>query len=110
MRIASIEERRQFYSGEFTLTKIRDWFRGWQSPLVFAAVIGRHTGLAPNKYRRELARPIVIDEYRSLFELKDYLIDFRPESADYDRNVYKDWHRARSARHLKEQSRHSFHH
>ncbi|OLE91482.1 MAG: hypothetical protein AUF79_04260 [Crenarchaeota archaeon 13_1_20CM_2_51_8] len=108
MRIASIEERRQFYSGEFTLTKIRDWFRGWQSPLVFAAVIGRHTGIAPKKYRRELARPIVIDEYRSLSELKNYLIDFRPESAYYDRNVYKDWHQARSAEHDKAQLGHSF--
>ncbi len=47
------------------------------------------------KYRRERARTIVIDEYESLSEMRNYLIDFMPESAYYDRNVYKDWDQAR---------------
>ena len=96
MRIASLSERREFYSREFSLAKIRDWFRGWQSPIVFAVVIGRHTRIAPRKYLRERARTIVIDEYEGLSEIKNYLIDFRPESVYYDRNVYKDWDQARS--------------
>jgi DNA primase catalytic subunit len=96
MRIASLRERREFYSREFSLVKIRDWFRGWQSPVVFAVVIGRHTRIAPRKYLRERARTIVIDEYDGLSEIKNYLIDFRPESVYYDRNVYKDWDEARS--------------
>jgi DNA primase catalytic subunit len=95
MRIASLSERGQFYSREFNLAKIRDWFRGRHSPVVFAVVIGRHTGIAPKKYRRERARTIVIDEYEGLSEIKNYLIDFRPESVYYDRNVYKDWDQAR---------------
>jgi DNA primase catalytic subunit len=95
MRATSVAERRQFYSDEFSLSRIRDWFRGWQSPIVFAVVIGRHTGIAPEKYRRERGRTIVIDEYESLSELKKYLTDFRPESVYYDRNVYKDWDQAR---------------
>ena len=95
MRTSSIEERKEFYSREFSLAKLRDLIKGWQSPIVFAAVIGRHTGLAPRKYRRERARTIVIDEYESLSELKNYLIDFRPESAYYDRNIYPDWDQAR---------------
>jgi DNA primase catalytic subunit len=96
MRIASLRERGQFYSREFGLAKMRDWFRGWQSPLVFAVVIGRHTGIAPRKYRRERARTIVIDEYERVSEIKNYLSDFLPEAAYYDRNVYKDWDQARS--------------
>jgi DNA primase catalytic subunit len=95
MRIASLSERREFYSREFSLAKIRAWFRGWQSPIVFAVVIGRHTRIAPRKYLRERARTIVIDEYEGLSEVKNYLIDFRPESVYYDRNVYKDWDQAR---------------
>src|SRR6266566_5139313 len=95
MRISSLDERREFYSHEFSLTRIRDWFRGWRSPVVFAAVIGRHTGISPMKYRRERARTIVIDEYESLSEMRNYLIDFMPESAYYDRTVYKDWDQAR---------------
>ena len=47
------------------------------------------------KYRRERARTIVIDEYESLSEIRNYLIDFMPESAYYDRNVYKGWDQAR---------------
>lgn len=95
MRTSSIEERKKFYSLEFSLAKVSTSFKGWQSPVVFAAVIGRHTGLAPRKYWHERARTIVIDEYEGLSEVKDYLIDFRPESAYYDRNIYPNWSQAR---------------
>src|SRR5438552_15137292 len=95
MRISSLGERREFYSHEFSLTRIRDWFRVWRSPIVFAVVIGRHTGISPMKYRRERGRTLVIDEYESLSEMTNYWIDFMPESAYYDRNVYKGWDQAR---------------
>ena len=95
MRISSLGQRRQFYSREFNPTEVRKWFRGWHSPIAFAAVIGRHTGVAPQKYRRDRVRTVVIDEYESLAEVKNYLIDFMPESAYYDRNVYKDWDQAK---------------
>src|SRR5947207_14609974 len=91
MRISSLGERREFYSHEFSLTRIRDWFRGWRSPVVFAVVIGRHTGISPMKYRRARALAIVIDEYENLSEMKNYVIDFKTEAAYYDRNVYNDW-------------------
>ena len=95
MRISSLSERKKFYSQEFSVAKISDWFREWHSPIVFAVIIGRHTRLAPAKYLRERSRTIVIDEYQGLGELKKYLIDFRPESVYYDRNVFKDWNQAR---------------
>lgn len=95
MRICSLSERKEFYSREFSLAEMGDWFREWHSPIVFAVIIGRHTGLAPGKYLRERSRTIVIDEYEELSEIKDYLIDFRPESVYYDRNVYNDWDQAR---------------
>jgi DNA primase catalytic subunit len=95
MRISSLDERERFYSREFSLAKVRAWFKGWQSPIVFAAVIGRHTGVAPKKYRPDRRRTIIIDEYENLTEVKNYLIDFRPESAYYDRNIYTDWDQAK---------------
>ena len=98
MRISSLDERKRFYSHEFNFAKVRDWFKEWQSPLVFAAVIGRHTGVAPKKYRSERARTIVIDEYERISEIKNYMMDFRPESAYYDRNVYSDWDQAKRFR------------
>jgi len=96
MRIASLKERVEFYSREFSIAKIHDWFRGWESPVIFAVIIGRHTRIAPRKYRGELTRTIVIDEYEGFSEIKNYLIDFVPEAVYYDRNVYKDWDQARS--------------
>src|SRR5207244_12594322 len=90
MRISSRGERREFYSHEFSLTRIRDWFRVWRSPIVFAVVIGRHTGISSMKYRRERGRTIVIDEYESLSEMRNYLSDVMPESATCDRNGYED--------------------
>jgi DNA primase catalytic subunit len=95
MRISSLDERERFYSREFGLARVRDWFKGWRSPIVFAVVMGRHTGVAPKKYRYDRARTIVIDEYEGLSEIKNYMIDFRPESAYYDRNIYTDWDQAR---------------
>jgi DNA primase catalytic subunit len=95
MRISSLDEREWFYSREFRLAKVSDWFKGWRSPIVFATVIGRHTGVAPKKYRQDRARTIVIDEYETLTEIKNYMIDFRPESSYYDRNIYTDWDQAR---------------
>jgi DNA primase catalytic subunit len=98
MRISSLNERERFYSSEFNLARVRAWFEGWRSPIVFAAVMGRHSGVAPKKYRHERARTIVIDEYENLTEIKNYMIDFRPESAYYDRNIYTDWDQARRFR------------
>ena len=108
MRVSTLDERRQFYSREFNLTKVREWFREWKSPIVFAAVIGRHASIAPRKYRREHSRTLVIDEYDSLSEIRNYLIDFKPESAYYDRNIYKDWEQARSIGNDTTQLGHSF--
>jgi len=108
MRVSTLDERRQFYSREFSLMKVREWFRGWKSPIVFAAVIGRHTRIAPMKYLRERSRTLVIDEYGSPSEIRNYLIDFKPESAYYDRNVYNDWEQARSSGNDTAQLGHSF--
>ncbi len=95
MRPASIDERRRFYAREFNPDKLDKWL-GWSSsPIVFAVVIGRHTGIFPREYRSEWRRTILIDEYKDLREVKRYLVEFRPESAYYDRNVYKNWDQAR---------------
>ena len=95
MRPASIAERRQFYEKEFNAKSMSKWFREWSAPIVFAVVIGRHTGIAPRKYRRRWKETILIDEYSDLEEVREYLLDFRPESVYYDRNVYRNWQQAR---------------
>jgi DNA primase catalytic subunit len=95
MRPATVRERTDFYKHEFSADSVRRWFRGWEYPIVFAAVIGRHTRIYPPEYRNDWRRTILVDEYEDLTELRKYLLDFRPESAYYDRNVYRDWSQAR---------------
>ena len=95
MRPASIDERERFYRREFDLAKLEKWLLWNSSPIVFAVVIGRHTGMFPREYRREWKKTILVDEYRDLDDVKRYLAEFRPESAYYDRNVYRNWDQAR---------------
>src|SRR2546430_16479745 len=80
MRPATVQERYEFYHQEFRTNLVRDWFRGWTTPIVFAVVIGRHTEIFPVEYRRERSRTILIDEYEGLRDLRQYCMEFRPES------------------------------
>jgi len=86
MRPATVQERYEFYHQEFRTNLVREWFRGWTTPIVFAVVIGRHTKIFPVEYRRERSRTILIDEYEGLRDLRQYCMEFRPESVYYDRN------------------------
>jgi DNA primase catalytic subunit len=95
MRPASIRERDEFYRLEFKTNRVREWFRGWTKPIVFAAVIGRHTKIFPAEYRKDKDRTILIDEYETLEDLQRYCLEFSPESVYYDRNVYEGWDEAK---------------
>jgi DNA primase catalytic subunit len=95
MRPATVQERYEFYQREFKTDLVREWFRGWARPIVFAVVIGRHTEIFPAEYRGDRYRTILIDEYEGLQDLRQYCMEFRPESVYYDRNVYTNWEEAR---------------
>jgi len=88
MRYATLEERKQFYTEEFSLPKVQDWLALLKGKVKFAVVIGRHTKIYPEKYREDAGTTIIIDEYTSLDEVRDYMTEFLPEAAYYDRNVY----------------------
>ena len=95
MRYSSLIERESFYREEFNLKKVTEWIqkRGHSECLVFATVIGRHTKIYPSKYREDASTTIIIDEYENLEDLRRYLIDFKPESVYYDRNIYNGDHK-----------------
>ncbi len=95
MRPVSLQERYEYYRREFRTSLVRQWFRGWTRPIVFAVVIGRHTKTFPAQYRKDRDRTILIDEYDTLQDLQRYCLEFRPESVYYDRNVYENWDQAR---------------
>ena len=88
MRYATLEERQEFYNQEFDLQKVADWQRGWPGKIKFAVIMGRHTGIYPEKYAADASTTIIIDEYQNLQDVRAQVLDFLPEAVYYDRNVY----------------------
>ena len=88
MRYSNVEERKQFYTQEFNLQKVAQWFEGRTDRIQFAVIIGRHTKIYPEKYKEDASTTIIIDEYEDLQEVKGDIIEFLPEAVYYDRNVY----------------------
>jgi DNA primase catalytic subunit len=88
MRYATLEERKQFYASELELSKVAGWFGDRKDKIKFAVIIGRHTKIFPEEYKEDADTTIIIDEYKSLNEVRNEIVEFRPEAVYYDRNVY----------------------
>jgi len=88
MRFSTLKERTEFYSFEFNLGKVADWFGNQAVGTKFAVVMGRHTGVFLKEYREDSGTTILLEEYKSLAEVKTQVLRFLPESLYYDRNVY----------------------
>lgn len=90
MRYATLKEREKFYLTDFDDAKVKEWFQNWSTKAVvkFAVIIGRHTRIFPRKYKEDASTTIIIDEYENLKDVHAQILEFLPESAYYDRNVY----------------------
>jgi DNA primase catalytic subunit len=88
MRVATLEERREFYSREFDLGRVAGWFGNQAVGTKFAIVMGRHTGVFLKEYREDADTTILLKAHKSLAEVKTQALRFLPESLYYDRNVY----------------------
>ncbi|MCW4000513.1 MAG: DNA primase [Candidatus Bathyarchaeota archaeon] len=88
MRYATLEERREFYTEEFDLGSVAEWFGQNLPGTKFAVIIGRHTQIFPEKYREDAQTTIIIDEYQGLADVQAQVLEFLPEAVYYDRNRY----------------------
>ncbi|MEM2961143.1 MAG: DNA primase [Candidatus Bathyarchaeia archaeon] len=88
MRPSTLEERREFYRDEFNLKSVEDWFRCCRGKVIFAVIIGRHTRIYPPEYEEDASATILIENYRDLEDVRGWILEFLPESAYYDRNIY----------------------
>lgn len=90
MRYSTLKERKEFYQNEFDVTELNEWFRNWslKGHVEFAVIIGRHTRIFPREFEEDVSTTIIIEEYKSLRDVKAQILEFLPESAYYDRNVY----------------------
>ena len=83
-----MDERKQFYAQEFDLQKVAGWFMGELGYTKFAVIIGRHTKIFPEKYREDASTTIIVDEYKTLEDVRQQIIEFLPEAVYFDRNLY----------------------
>jgi DNA primase catalytic subunit len=88
MRYATLEERKQFYTKEFNLKNVLEWFTSGLGNTKFAVIIGRHTKIFPEKYKEDASTTIIIDEFKDLEDVRLQILEFLPEAVYYDRNVY----------------------
>jgi DNA primase catalytic subunit len=88
MRYTTLDERKEFYTEEFNLQKAAGWFQHGLGTSKFAVIIGRHTKIYPEKYREDASTTIIIDEYKTLEDVQQQIVEFLPEAVYYDRNVY----------------------
>lgn len=88
MRYSTLDERSEYYSSEFDVEKAADWFKHQTSKVKFALIIGRHTHIFPEKYRKEAYTTIIVDEYTNFEDIKNEILEFLPEAVYYDRTVY----------------------
>lgn len=90
MRYSTLRERKEFYLREFDPERAEGWFRNWNRAerINFAVIIGRHTQIFPRKYKEDASTTIIIDDHPSFQDLRSQILQFLPESAYYDRNVY----------------------
>jgi len=90
MRVATLDERREFYESEFDLKSVSNWIAGRARHMKFAMILGRHTGVVSPEHAKAKNDVVIIDDWDNAGTLKDYAIDYLPESMYYDRNRYVD--------------------
>lgn len=88
MRYSTLQEREKFYKSEFKLEKVANWTLGWPGKIHFAVIMGRHTRIYKEEYKKDADTTIIIDEYSYLKDAQQQIIDFLPEAVYYDRNIY----------------------
>ncbi len=90
MRYSKLEERKEFYENELDVDALRRWLKHRRGQTAFALIPGRHTGIAALEYIGIRDDTVLIDDYKNLGEVRRYLVQYLPEGAYYDRNIYRD--------------------
>jgi DNA primase catalytic subunit len=90
MRYSTLAEREFFYRREFDLRLVEEWLKPLEplGHVAFAVIMGRHTHIFRQEYAEDAETTILIDNYKGLDDVKAQILEFLPESAYYDRNLY----------------------
>lgn len=84
-RPATLSERAEYYQKEFSLSKVKKWFKknGMKIPQICALDAGSESGIIiDNKLKNKML-------YIKFSELKKKIEEYKPEDVYYDRNIYQ---------------------
>lgn len=89
MSASTLGERREYYQEEFSLSHVSRWI-AQRRGLKFAMIPGRHTHIVSTKHAEDRDNVVVIDDWRTASDIRDYALEYLPEGLYYDRNRYVD--------------------
>ncbi len=98
LRPSTLGERRRFYASEMDYAAAEDWLASVPGERVLALILGRHSGIYPRRFRSLKNISLLVEDARTVRELRPYLARYLPEGVYYDRNVYSSVAQARKAR------------
>ncbi len=88
LRPAALSERRRFYARLMDYDAAERWLADFPGERVFALILGRHSGIYPRRFRSLKNISLLVEDARSVRELRPYLLKYLPEGVYYDRNAY----------------------
>ncbi|HYM39728.1 MAG TPA: DNA primase [Thermoplasmata archaeon] len=88
LRPAALAERRLFYSRLMDYDAAERWFASFPGERLFALILGRHSGIYPRRFRSLKNISLLVEDARTVRELRPYLLKYLPEGVYYDRNAY----------------------
>lgn len=97
LRPAVLSERRRFYARDMDYEGAERWFAAFPGERVFALILGRHSGVYPRRFRSLKNISLLVEEARTVRDLRPYLLKYLPEGVYYDRNAYASVDQARRA-------------
>jgi len=95
---ASLADRRRFYQRSMDFRSAERWMSRPKRERVYALILGRHSGIYPQRFRHLKNVPLIVDDARDVEDLRPYLLKYLPEGVYYDRNMYTSLDAARKAR------------
>ncbi len=98
LRPSRLAERRRFYARLMDYDAAERWLARFPGELVFALILGRHSGIYPRRFRSLKNLSLLVEDARRVRELRPFLLKYLPEGVYYDRNAYTSVAAARRAR------------
>jgi len=90
LRISNLAERSSYYEHEFDIRGLDRWIGDRARHMKLAMILGRHSGLVTEAHAANKNDVIIIDEWSSARDVRDYCLEYLPEGLYYDRNRYLD--------------------